>query len=129
VLITRLGCLNLSTVSRLHMARRYRRLSAAEEQEIESADPRDQAAARWYGWVQLGGLLVALFYFAAYFVPATVHMLSWLNAGFSGSSPGAARFWEYVGASCVLIIPVIFPPYTYLRDRRRRLHRQRSEPV
>jgi len=47
-------------------------------------------------------------------------MLSWLNAGFAGSSPDAARFWEYGGATCVLIIPVIFPPYTYLRDRRRR---------
>lgn len=78
-LITSLGCLNLSRVSRLHMARRYRPLSAAEEQEIESADLRDQAAARWYGWVQLGGLLVALLYLAVYFVPAIVHMLSWLN--------------------------------------------------
>jgi putative peptide zinc metalloprotease protein len=119
VLITSLGCLNLTRISRLRMARRYRHLSAAEEQELESADPRDQAAARWYGWVQLGGMLVALFYFTVYFVPATVHTLSWLTAGFAGSSPGSRRFWEYAGASCVLAAPVIIPPYTYLRDRRR----------
>jgi putative peptide zinc metalloprotease protein len=129
VLITSLGCLNLTRVSRLHMASRYRRLSAAEDQEFESADPRDQAAARWYCWVQLGGLLVALFYFTAYFIPATVHMLNWVTAGLAGSSPGAARFWEYAGAGCVLMAPVIIPPCTYLRDRRRRLRRQVHEPA
>ena len=123
VLITRLGCLNLTRISRLRMARRYRRLSPAEEHELQSADPRDQAAARWYGWVQLSGLLVALFYFAAYFVPATIHLLSWLVAGLAASSPATSRFWECAGAGCVLLAPAIIPPYTYLRDRQRRLSR------
>jgi putative peptide zinc metalloprotease protein len=127
VLITGLGCLNLTKVSQLRMARRYRRLSASEEQELESAGPRDKAAARWYGWVQLGGLLVALFYFAAYFVPATVHTVRWLADGLAASSAGKIRFWEFAGAGCVIMLPVIIPPYTYLRDRRRRLRRQRSE--
>jgi hypothetical protein len=127
VLITSLGCLNLTRISRLRMARWYRGLSPAEEQELQSADPRDRAAARWYGWVQLAGLLVALFYFAAFFVPATVHLLSWLIRGLAGSSPGTARFWEYAGAGCVPVASIIIPPYTYLRDRRRRLFSQRSE--
>jgi putative peptide zinc metalloprotease protein len=125
VLITSLGCLNLTRISRLRMARRYRRLSPAEEHELQSADPRDLAAARWYGWVQLAGLLVALFYFAAYFAPATIHLLSWLGGGLARSSPGTTRFWEYAGDGCVVLVPIIIPPYTYLRDRRRRLRGQR----
>ena len=123
VLITSLGCLNLTRISRLRMARRYRRLSPAEEHELQSADPRDRAVARWYGWVQLVGLLVVLFYFAAYFAPATIHLFSWLIDGLAGSSPGASRFWEYAGAGCVLLAAILIPPYTFMRDRRGRLRR------
>ena len=39
VLITGLGYLNLTRVSRLQMARRYRRLLESEERELASADP------------------------------------------------------------------------------------------
>jgi hypothetical protein len=54
-------------------------------------------------------------------------MLHWLADGLAASSPGRIRFWEFAGAGCVIMLPVIIPPYTYLRDRRRRLRRQRSE--
>ena len=43
VLAVGLGCLNLTRISRLRMARRYRRLTPAESAELAAAGPRDLA--------------------------------------------------------------------------------------
>jgi putative peptide zinc metalloprotease protein len=48
VLATGLGCLNLTEISRLWMARRYRKLSPEEAAGLAAASPRDLTAARWY---------------------------------------------------------------------------------
>src|SRR5579875_2126614 len=58
VLITGLGCVNLTRISRLRLARAYRRLTAAEEREYAHASPRDRDTSRWYCWVQLGGAVI-----------------------------------------------------------------------
>jgi putative peptide zinc metalloprotease protein len=120
VLITCLGCRNLSRVSRLTMIGRYRRRTAAEENELATADPRDRAIARWYGWVQLGGVAVVMFYFVAFFVPATVHVVRWVAAGLATSSPRAWSFWVFLVSGCVAMVPAAIPPVTFIRDRRRR---------
>jgi hypothetical protein len=120
VLITLLGCRNLSRISRLQMTRRYRPLSAAEERELTAADPRDKAVGRWYGWVQVGGVAVAAFYFVAFFAPETIQMIRWIVAGLTSSAPVTLRFWVVLASGCVAFVPVVVPPVTYLRDRRRR---------
>jgi hypothetical protein len=120
VLITCLGCRNLSRVSRLTMTSRYRRRTAAEEHELATADLRDKAVARWYGWVQLGGAAVVMFYFAAFFVPAFVHVIRWVAAGLATSSPGGSSFWVFLVSGCVAMVPAAIPPVTFIRDRRRR---------
>lgn len=120
VLITGLGYLNLTRVSRLQMARHYRRLTESEERELASADPRDKAAARWYGWVQAAGLALAAFYFAAFFVPAGVQLVRWVVTGLTTTPATSLHFWVVLISGCVAALPIIIPPLTYLRDRRRR---------
>jgi putative peptide zinc metalloprotease protein len=129
VLITGLGCLNLSQVSRLRMARLYRRLTAAEKDELAAADPRDTAAARWYGWVQLAGLALAIFYFIAFLIPAVVHLLAWIVNGLARSSPAGSAFWVVLVSGCIACVPVVLPPASYLLDRRRRSRRARTPSI
>jgi hypothetical protein len=120
-----LGYLNLTGVSRLETARRYRKLTEAEEHELATAVPRDEAAARWYAWVQVAGLALAAFYFVAFFAPAAVQLIRWVITGLTGSPAGSLRFWEALVSGCVAALPVVIPPLTYLRDRRRRGRAQR----
>jgi putative peptide zinc metalloprotease protein len=123
VLITGLGYINLTRVSQLRMARRYRRLTKAEERELASADPRDLAASRWYGWVQAAGAALAAFYFAAFFAPAIVQVVRWVITGLASSPAASLHFWETLASGCVAVVPVIIPPVIYLRERRRRSRR------
>ncbi len=120
VLITGLGCTDLSHVSRLLLTRRYRRLSETEERELAAANPRDRSVARWYSWVQLTGAVIALFYFVAFFAPATIRLIRWLVDGLTRSSPGTPGFWAVFVSGCVALLPVAIPPVTYLRGLRRR---------
>ena len=118
VLVTGLGCVNLTRVSRLRMARHYRRLTAHEERELTAASPRDLAAARWYGWVQLGGAAIAVFYFVVFFAPAILHMIRWIGIGLVRSPADSLGFWEILLSGCVALLPVLIPPVIYLRERR-----------
>jgi len=120
VLITCLGCRNLSRVSRLTMKGWYRRRTAAEEAELAAADQRDKAVARWYGWVQAGGAALVAFYFAVFFAPATVYLIRWIVTGLATSSPVGSRFWIVLLSGAVAMFPLLVPPVSYLRDRRRR---------
>ena len=120
VLITGLGYLNLTRVSGLQMARRYRRLNESEERELASADPRDKAAARWYGWVKVAGVALAAFYFAAFFAPAGIQLVRWVVTGLTTAPATSLRFWEVLVSGGVAALPIIIPPLTYMRDRRRK---------
>jgi len=130
VLVTGLGCLNLTRISKLRMALRYRRLTTAETAELSTASPRDLAAARWYGWIQVGGLAVAIFYFFAFFAPLTVSITRWIIDGLTRNSPNAIQFWEILASSLVAFVPLVLPPLTYWRDRRRQTTaRRHRRPV
>ena len=120
VLITGLGYLNLTRVSRLQMARRYRRLHESEERELASADPRDRTAARWYGWVQAAGLALVAFSFGEFFAPAAIQLVRWVVTGLSTAPATSLRFWVVLISGCVAALPIIIPPLTYLRDQRRK---------
>jgi putative peptide zinc metalloprotease protein len=118
VLITGLGYLNLTRVSRLQMASRYRRLNESEQRELASADPRDMAAAHWYGWVQVAGAAITAFYFAAFFAPAGIQLVRWVITGLTTTPATSLRFWSVLISGWVAALPIIIPPLTYMRDRR-----------
>jgi putative peptide zinc metalloprotease protein len=124
VLITCLGCRNLSRISRLTMTSLYRRRTAAENSELAAGDPRDRAAARWYGWVQIGGGVLAAFYFVVFFAPATVYTVRWMVSGLAESSPATLRFWVMVVSGCFALAPVIIALACYLREHRKRAARR-----
>ena len=120
VLAVGLGCLNLTRISRLRMARRYRGLTPAESAELAAAGPRDLAAARWYGWVQAAGLVLVAFYFARFFVPLVVSIVRWVGTGLQRNSPGQFAFWEVLVSGCVALVPAATAALTYVRDHRGR---------
>jgi len=124
VLITCLGCRNLSRISRLTMAGLFRRHAAAEDAELAAANPRDRAVARWYGWVQVGGGILVAFYFVVFFAPAVVYTVRWVVSGLVASSPTASRFWVTLVSGCVAMVPVMIPAVTYLQERWRRMARR-----
>lgn len=118
VLVVGLGCLSLTRISRLQTKRRFRTLTRAEQRELATASARDQEVARWYSWVQVAGAALCAFYFAVYFVPITVFSLRWIVAGLTRATPVMFTFWETVISGILLIVPVLIPPVTYLRNRR-----------
>ena len=118
VLATGLGCLNLTRISRLRMACRYRRLTGTEAAELAAATPRDLAAARWYGWVQAVGLIAVTLYFFAFVTPFTVTIGRWVVDGLTRNPASALRFWETLASGVVILVPALLPPISYLRDRR-----------
>jgi putative peptide zinc metalloprotease protein len=123
VLITGLGCVNLTRISRLRMARAYRRLSSTEEREFAAASRRDRDTSRWYCWVQLGGALIAAWNFAVFFMPSLARTLRWIAVGLTRNPPATAEFWYVAGSSIVALFLVAMPPLTYAWDRARRARR------
>jgi putative peptide zinc metalloprotease protein len=123
VMVVGLDCLNLSRISRLRMASRFRRLTPDEVSELNDASPRDRAASRWYSCVQAAGLLIVIIYAARIALPVTIYLLRWTADGLSQHSPATLRFWAVLGSAIVLLGPELIPPVSYLRDRRRRRRR------
>ena len=121
VLAVGLGCLNLTRVSRLRMARWYRRLTPAEDSELAAAGQRDLAAARWYGWIQAAGLALMVFYFVRFFVPLIVSVIGWIAAGLRRNSPAHPSFWIVLVSGCVALVPPVTAALICLRDHRGRL--------
>ena len=123
VLITGLGCVNLTRISALRRTAAYRRRTAAEEREFAAASPRDRSMSRWYCWVQLAGALIVGWNFVMFFAPSLARTLRWIAAGLTRYPPATAEFWYVAGSGVVAFILVAIPPLTYARDRRRRARR------
>lgn len=116
-----LGCRDLTRISRLTMTGWYRRRTPAEDGELAAADPRDRAVARWYVWVQFGGGALAVYYFVAFLMPAIAFSARAIVIGLTEPSPAAAHFWVMLVSGCFALLPIAFPPISYLRERRKRL--------
>jgi hypothetical protein len=120
VLVTALGCRNLSRVSRFALKEKFIALPADETHELEEAHPRDRRAAALYAPLYLVGLAGALYFFAVYFVPSTVVLGGWMFLSLSGAPVGSGPFWEALAIGLVTATQALSPLLIALRDAARR---------
>lgn len=126
VLAIALGCLNLTRISRLRMARHYRKLTDTEAAELRTATPNDIRASRWYAWIQAAGLVAVVFYFFKYFIPLVTSIVRWVVLGLTRNPDSSAGFWEVLVCGIIALIPPVTPTVMYFRGRFRRRDSIRS---
>jgi putative peptide zinc metalloprotease protein len=131
VMTALLGCTNLSETTRLMLRGTLRRLSPEQQAKLTASRPRDLAVARWYRIVHLAGMALALWFFLAYFVPSTWHLLVWMRQALTTSGPGTLQFYEALTLGMVLLSPRLVTLAVAIRDaadHRRRELRPTVEP-
>ena len=131
VMTAMLGCTNLSETTRLMLRGMLRRLSPEQEAKLTASRPRDLAVARWYRIVHLAGMALALWFFLAYFVPSTWHLLVWMRQALTTSGPATLQFYEALTLGIVLLSPRLVTLAVAIRDaadHRRRELRPTVEP-
>jgi len=106
VLITATGCVNLWRVNQLRLTSKLRRLSSEERHELNTAHPRDLAVARWYVWLYIAGLLLAIGFFFVSFLPATVYLVGWLAYVVLAARVSTLEFW-----AALLFAVIVLSPY------------------
>jgi hypothetical protein len=126
VLVTASGCANLHRVTRL-MARRMVGLATARDrEELATAAPLDIAVARWFRFVHAGGILAAAAFFAVYYFPISLQLMTWTAASVSAAAPGSERFCEASACGAILLLPEALMLGIALRDLRRRVAARRG---
>lgn len=105
VLITVTGCVNLSRVNQLMVRRALRRLDDDQARELANAHPRDVAVARWFRWVYVAGVTGATWFFATYFAPATIRLVSWLGGVVVHARLASEPFWEALLFGGLILAP------------------------
>ncbi|URN07295.1 hypothetical protein LUW74_30830 [Actinomadura madurae] len=93
VLVTMTGCYNLWEVKTLLLRRAFRRPSPEQTAPLSDAHPRDLAVARWFRWLYLFGVPVALAYYAAFSVPVLIATGEWAWRGIV-TGPAHSQFWS-----------------------------------
>lgn len=106
VLVTATGCRNLWQVKSLLLRQAFGRLSIEQAAELAEADPRDLRVGRWFRWVYLTGFIVALAYFAYFYVPVLARLLAWTGDGLA-AGPATAHFWLTTAGSVILYLPLL----------------------
>jgi hypothetical protein len=125
VMTALLGCTNLSATTRLMLRGTLRRLSPEQQATLSASRPRDLAVARWYRIVHLAGMALALWFFLAYFVPSTWHLLVWMRHAMTTSGPATMQFYEALALGVVLLSPRLVTLAVAIRDA---ADRRRSKP-
>jgi putative peptide zinc metalloprotease protein len=125
VLLTATGCSDLWSVTRLTLRRHLGLARPADRAELEEAHPRDRAVARWYVWLYVAGMLLAAWFFVAYFVPATLRTVRWIAATLGSADPSHAAFWQAAAFSLLLLGPQLLTLRVIGRDLARSRRRPR----
>lgn len=120
VLITALGCRNLSRVTRLYLQARLFRLSPAQREELAQAHSRDLALAPWFGLLQIGSAALLAYLFLTYWLPSTAMMSGWVILSLIGTSPATRGFWESLALAAMLVLPAVTTCLVWWRQRRHR---------
>ncbi|AEE44495.1 hypothetical protein [Cellulomonas fimi] len=131
VMTALLGCTVLDRTTRLLLRRTVRRLSPAQQDELAATPARDLAVARWYRWVHVAGYAVAAWFFVAFFVPSTWHLLVWVRDAVAVHGPATWPFWEALLLGAVLLSPRVVTGVVALRDLagRHRVRAARARPA
>jgi hypothetical protein len=117
VMITALGARNLDRVTRLRLKLAFHITRPAERAELEAAHPRDLAASRWYAVCYVLGLLWAVWFFKAWFYPATFVVFTWMASTLEKAPLGSGYWWQAAVVAALVSIDVIWPVAVYLRQR------------
>jgi putative peptide zinc metalloprotease protein len=117
VMITALGARNLDRVTRLRLKLAFRIARPAERAELEAAHPRDLAVSRWYSLCYVLGLLWAVWFFKAWFYPATFVVFTWMASTLEKAPLGSGYWWQAAVVAALVSIDVIWPVAVYLRQR------------
>ena len=118
VLITALGCLNLSRVTALYLKSKVRRLGRAEAAELRTAHPRDVRVVPWFAWLYLVGLVGLLYVFVAYFLPSTAVLAGWMFGSLRGAPAGSTAFWEALTIGAIAAAQGVLPLAIFAWQRR-----------
>ena len=116
VMTALLGCTNLAQTTRLLLRRSVHRLSPSQAAELAAMPERDLAVARWYRFVHVAGLAVAAWFFVAFFVPTTLHLLAWMRDALVDAGPTHAAFYQALVLGLLLLSPRLVTALVALRD-------------
>ncbi|WP_155856062.1 hypothetical protein [Cellulomonas sp. URHD0024] len=116
VMTALLGCTNLAQTTRLLLRRSLRRLSPAQAADLAAMPERDVAVARWYRFVHVAGLAVAAWFFVAFFVPTTLHLLVWMRDALVEAGPTHVAFYQALVLGVLLLSPRAITGLVALRD-------------
>jgi hypothetical protein len=106
VLVVWIGCYNLWEVKDLLLRQAFGHLTTEHAAQLAGAHPRDIVVGRWFRWVYLGGIPLALLYYMSFTVPILVAAGGWTASGLA-SDPTHARFWMTLGSATVVYLPVL----------------------
>jgi hypothetical protein len=116
VLVTATGCVNLWRINQLRLLAMVRPLSPEQRRELDQAQPRDLVVARWYAWIYVTGMALALAFFLAYFLPALLHLSVWLVGTLGSRRVWSASFWEALLFTIVVLSPHLLTAAVALHD-------------
>ena len=80
-------------------------LDHAQRTELERADPRDIRVGTWFRWVWLAGCLLAVVYFALFYLPLLWYVARWAGDGVT-AGVASGRFWWSLLVAVMVCAPV-----------------------
>ncbi|WP_327287552.1 PqqD family protein [Streptomyces sp. NBC_01198] len=120
VLLTWTGCYNLWETQRLLLRRAFGRLSPEQAERLAAAHPRDLSVGRWFRWLYLGGLPLAIWFYAHFTGRIMLTTGEWAAHGLA-TDPLRLRFWTtLVTAGLLFVSPILVAVtwcLTWLRRR------------
>ncbi len=117
VLITWLGCGNLTQVTRWLIGQRLPWLRARATDELAEASGQDLRVAWWYRWIYVGGMIGATWFFVAFFGPNILTVARAAVADVAHSSPLGVDFWRGLVLGTLALAPVPLTLLVFIRER------------
>jgi hypothetical protein len=71
--------------------------------------PRFRAVADWFVWLYAAFVLLANWFFVAFFATATVRVVTWIGGMVLAADPCRLGFWKPPGADCSSSRPPAHP--------------------
>ncbi|TCO56070.1 hypothetical protein [Actinocrispum wychmicini] len=118
VLANALRCNDLYRATLLTNKDRLWRLSPQETEELATISEHDRRVARWFGVVNLAGMLAVGWVFLAWIVPFLLGMVVWVPGNLLSPDPTSVAFWESVALILVTLGQIAGPVLLALRERR-----------